>query len=65
MGNEKRIATIKSSSIRNTSTKNNERPIKKDFRNIPKTMENKTSPFLYSFFRGLKKVLKSKGTENI
>jgi len=37
--------------------------IKKDFRKIPKTIEKRTSPFLYSFFNGLKKVCSKSGTE--
>jgi hypothetical protein len=35
-----------------------------DFINIPATIEKKTRPSLYSFLSGLKKVLKSKGTDS-
>ena len=45
---------MKNSTNRKTSKIEREIPIKIDFRKIPKTIENKTNPFLYSFFRGLK-----------
>lgn len=35
-----------------------------DFMRIPAIIEKKTSPSLYSFFNGLKNVLKSNGTES-
>lgn len=34
-----------------------------DFKKIPATLENPTRPSLYSFFKGLKKVLKRRFTE--
>lgn len=37
--------------------------ITKVFKNIPIAIEKSTSPFLYSFFQGLKKVFISKGSD--
>jgi hypothetical protein len=40
-----------------------ETSIRNDFSIIPNIIEKRTSPFLYSFFSGLKNVLISKGVE--
>lgn len=48
---------------KNNNIMDNEIVIKHDFINIPKTTEKRTSPFLYSFFNGLKKVCSKRGTE--
>lgn len=60
-----RINAVKraSSQTKRKENKNKSKRIKKVLINIPIPIEKTTSPSLYSFFKGLKKVFKNKGRE--
>lgn len=58
MGRTVRKKIARTSTARRITIINEVTDIKTVFTAIPKRIENKTSPSLYSFFKGLKKVLR-------
>lgn len=64
MGKINSPATINSSITTRIMIRKKVKLSKNNLTKIPKTIEKRTRPFLYSFLRGLKKVFKRRGTEN-